>query len=347
MSGNNRVEDITLTLTSSGHYTLKGIVFVGSTTTSTKLRNAVVNVNNSSAVYTGNSIVTGVEFGGTGNIGPASFSYNSIKGSTINVYSNGSGKKRGLLISNTNVVSTRDTNVYVAKPTSTASNGSYVAVEVNDVSFSLGTIQMRTTTVGVVAPTAGQSYTASDILQTTPLVVGNPVYLASPGIQIGPGTDLVTKSAGGLGFSTFIYPTTIFYGLKGSINTGTSGGWLWPGTMLAAGGGNGIPDTTLPPAYYRIQQTALLSGMSVSLNTAPGAGHTVTVTVQQTLLANVPSNTPTDTPISITFGAAETEKSFYSASTQYNVGDRLHVQVSYTGGGGNTATDLTVQLDMF
>jgi hypothetical protein len=124
MSGNNRVEDITLTLTSSGHYTLKGIVFVGGTNTTTKLRNTVVNINNSSAVYTGNSIVTGVELGGTGNIGPASFSYNSIKGSTINVYSNGSGKKRGLLVSNTNVVTTRDTNVYVARPTSTASIGS-------------------------------------------------------------------------------------------------------------------------------------------------------------------------------------------------------------------------------
>jgi len=347
MGGNNRVEDITLTLTSTGHYTLKGVVFVGGTTTSTKLRTVVVNVNNSGAVYTGNSIVTGIEFGGTGNIGPASFSYNSIKGSTVNVYSNGSGKKRGLMVSNTNIVSARDTNVYVAQPTSTASTGSYVGVEVNDVSFSLGTIQLRSTTVGVVVPTAGQSYTASDILQTTPSVVGNPVYLASPGIQIGPGTDLVTKTAGGLGFSTFIFPTTVFYGLKGSVKDGTSGGWLWPGTMLVSGGPNGFPDTTLPPAYYRIQQTVLLSGMSVSLNTAPGTGHTVTVTVQKTLLADIPSNTPTDTMFSITFGAAETEKIFYSGSVQYNVGDRLHVQVTYTGGGGNGATDLTVQLDMF
>ena len=346
MSGNNRIEDLTLTLTSSGHYTLKGIVFVGQTTTTTKLRTAVVNVNNSSAVYTGNSIVTGIEFKGTGNIGPASFSYNSIKGSTINVYSNGAGKKRGLLVSNSNIISVRDTNVYVAQPTSTASIGSYVGVEVNDVSYSLGTIQMRTTTVGVIAPTNGQLYTASDILQTTPAVVASPVYLASPGIQIGPGTDLVTKTAGGLGFSTFIYPTTLFYGIRGTVSTGPSGGWLWPGTTLSAGGGNPYPDSTSPPAYYRIQQTALLLGISISLNTAPGTGNTVTVTVYRTLSINVPSPTPTATPFTITFGATETQKSFYSGSVQFNVGDSLHVQVSYSAG-GTSATDMAVQLYMF
>ena len=347
MSGNNRVEDLTLTLTSSGHYTLKGIVFVGQTTTTAKLRTSVVNVNNSSAVYTGNSIVTGIEFNGTGNIGPSSFSYNSIKGSTINVYSNGAGKKRGMLVSNSNVVSTRDTNVYVARPTSTASTGSYVGVEVNDISYGTGSIQMRATTVGVVVPTNGQSYTASDILQTTPSVVTNPSYLSSPGIQIGPGTDLVTKTAGGLGFSTYIYPTTIYYGLRGSINAGSSSGWLWPGSSTASGGVNGFPDTTTPPAFYRIQQITLLSGMSVSVNTPPGTGHTVTVTVQKTLAINVPSNSPTNTIFIITFGATETQKTFYNGSEQFNVGDRLHVLLTYTGSSANTATDLSVQLDMF
>jgi hypothetical protein len=71
-----------------------------------------------------------------------------------------------------------------------------VGVETNDTSDT-GSIQLRTTTVGVTTPTAGQSYTASDILQTNPTTIDNPSYLASAGIQIGPGVDLVTKSAGG------------------------------------------------------------------------------------------------------------------------------------------------------
>lgn len=67
-------------------------------------------------------------------------------------------------------------------------------------------------------PSSTDAYTASDILQTTPYTISDPTYLASTGIQIGPGTDLVTKSAGEKGFSTYIYPTVIYYGLKGDTN---------------------------------------------------------------------------------------------------------------------------------
>jgi len=220
-----------------------------------------------------------------------------------------------------------------------------VGVEVHDVSYGIGAIQLRSTTVGVVTPTAGQSYTASDILQTTPSTVSNPTYLASPGIQIGPGTDLVTKTAGGLGFTTYVYPTIVYYGLRGSISSGNNG-WLWPGTSTAAGGANGSPDTSTPAAFFRIQQTSILSGMSASLNTAPGTGNTVTVTVYQTLAANVP-NSPTATLFTLTFGATDLQKSFYNGSVYFSFGDRLHTNVTYTGDNGNAATDLSVQLDMF
>jgi hypothetical protein len=77
--------------------------------------------------------------------------------------------------------------------------------------------------VGTVRPTVGQTYTASDILQTNPSTVVNPAYLASAGIQIGPGVDLVTKTAGGAPFSTYTYPTTIFYGCRNTITNEKSG----------------------------------------------------------------------------------------------------------------------------
>jgi hypothetical protein len=277
MGTNTRLEDLTLNLTSNGHYTLKGIVFGGNTTTTAKLRTCVVNVNNSTASTAGSSNIYGVECNGTGTLlSNSSFSFNSLKGSTINIYSNGGGNKRGVLVSSSNIVSTRDLNVYVAQPTDTTSTGTYVGVETNDPSYNIGSIQLRTTTTGVVYPTGTLAYTASDILQTTPSTILDPTYLASPGIQVGPGTDLVTKSAGGKGFSTYIYPTTVYYGLKGNIS-GAGSGYLWPGTQAVSGGT--FPDPGLPAAYYRVQQPSLISGISASLNIAPGGTNTLTLSV--------------------------------------------------------------------
>ena len=277
MGTNTRLEDLTLNLTSTGHYTLKGIVFGGTTTANAKLRECVVNVNNSTAYTDGSSNVYGVECNGTGTLSNSSFSFNSLKGSTINIYSNGDGNKRGVLVSSSNIVSTRDLNVYVAQPTDITSSGTYVGVETNDPSYNAGSIQLRTTTTGVVYPTGTQAYKAYDILQTTPPTISDPTYLASPGIQVGPGTDLVTKSAGGKGFSTYTYPTTVYYGLKGNITSAGSGGYLWPGTQQVSAGT--FPDSGLPAAYYRAQQPSLISGISASLNIEPGTSGTITNTL--------------------------------------------------------------------
>jgi hypothetical protein len=246
-------------------------------------------------------------------------------------------------VSGSNIVTTRDINVYVAPPRLTTSTGSYVGVETNDVS-NVGSIQMRSTTIGTVTPLAGHAYTSSDILQTTPATITNPTYLASPGIQIGPGTDLVTKTAGGKGFSTYCYPSTLFYGFKGSIKDGaTTNGYLWCGTQTTTQAL--FPDVTLPPAYFRVQQPALLSGLSCSLNSSAGSGHDVTVMVQYTKAG---TTTPIyDTSFSVTMAETTLESSFYNSSVSLNTGDKIHLKVSYTGGNGNTATDLTAQIDLF
>ena len=341
MGENCRVEDLTLKLTSSGHYTLKGIVFGGTSSVTSKLRTCVLTVDNSAASSGGTSNVYGVDCTGTGTLGAASFSFNCIKGSTINVYSNGGGNKRGILISNTNVMSTRDTNIYVAQPTSTASTGSYVGVETND--GLTGAIQMRSTTVGTVTPTAGQSYTASDILQTTPSTISDPTYLASPGIQIGPGTDLVTKTAGGKGFSTYVYPTTIFYGLKGTLRTGGStSAYMWPGTQAATN--NVFPDPTIPAAFYKVQQPFILSGMTVALGASPGTGNTTTFTVRRTPVGGAIADV---SGYSIVLSNSDISGSFYSGSQTFGAGDRIHLLVSYTGGNANNTADITAQLDCF
>jgi azurin len=339
MGENTRLENVTMKLTSADHYTLTGLTFPGTTATTAKLRTSVLTVDNSGASVDGTSTVTGILFSGTG--GAGSFSFNALKASTVNVYSNGQGNKRGILVNNSTTASTRDMNIYVAQAATISSTGSYVGVETADANNE-GSIQLRATTVGVTFA-SGQAYTCSDILQTNPTTITNPSYLSSPGIQIGPGTDLVTKSAGGKGFSTYIYPTTIYYGLRGDLKNGTSGGYLWPGTMIAAGGGHGFPDTGTPQAYYRVQQPALISGLACGVSGVPGTGNTLTVLVRVTPVGG----SITSTVFTVTFGAADTDKTFYDASYRVNTGDKIHIQVSYTGGNDNAAHDLTVQVDMF
>jgi hypothetical protein len=282
MGENTRIEDLTLRLTSGGHYALTGVLFGGTTTQTAKLRTCVLTVDNRDANGTDTSKVVGIECNGTDTVvtpTSSSFSFNSLKGSTINVLSNGNGDKRGILISNSNVVTCRDLNVYVAAPRQPAlSAGTYIGAETND-SNNVGSIQFRSSTIGVVTPTLGQTYSASDIKQTTPDTISDPTYLASPGIQVGPGTDLVTKSAGGKGFSTYTYPTTIFYGIKGNASSAPSG-FLWPGTQTANAGS--YPDPGIPAAYYRVQQPAILSGLSVGLNNPPGGTATQTIGVYYT-----------------------------------------------------------------
>jgi hypothetical protein len=325
-----------------------GLYFGSTASTTSKLRTCVLSVNNSAVSYTATTNVYGCMFDGSGGLNATTFSFNCLKGSTVNIYSNGAGNKRGLLVSNSNVATTRDLNVYVAQPTNTASTGSYVGVETNDATNG-GSIQLRSTTIGTITPTVGQSYTASDILQTTPATISSPTYLASAGIQVGPGTDLVTKTAGGKGFSTYVYPTTLFYAVIGTLNVSgirTTGGYLWPGSIpVSSGTGQSevYPDQTTPAASYRVQQPFILSGMVVNCNVAPGTGHSTTVKVRRTPAGGSIADV---TGYSLTLGATDLVTSYYNTSQTFGAGDLIHVFVSYDAS-GNATHDLSVQLDCF
>jgi hypothetical protein len=343
MGESSRLENFTILLSSTEHVTLTGILFPTTTTSTAQLVNIHLTVQNDSASSTGSSNVTGIQCNGTGGL-LTSFAWNSIQNSIIQILSNGGGNKRGMLISNSNVVSIRDTNVYVAAPATSTSTGSYVGVETND-SNNTGSIQIRTSSIG--SPQVNGQYTASDILQTTPATITSPTYLASPGIQVCPGTDLVSKKAGGKGFSTYVYPTVLVYGLKGTLHDGftgsggATGGYLWYGTQQVSNGN--FPDPSPDAAYFRIQQPAILSGMSCAVTTPPGSTNTTTVLVKRT-----PYNqTIVNTIFTVVFTGTDTQKFFYNGSVDLNAGDKLHVHVSYTGNSQNLTHDLTIQLDLF
>ena len=332
MGENCRVEDLTLLLTSSGHYNLVGIHLGGTSSVTAKLRTCVLSVNNSAAPTAGSSNVYGVLSDGTGTLGSASFSFNSLKGSTINVYSNGGGNKRGILINSSNIVTVRDLNVYVAPPVDVTSAGIYVGVETADPA-NLGSIQLRSATVGttppvyVASPGTIQLYTANDVLQTNPNTVSDPTYLASPGIQIGPGVDLVSKTSGGQPFSTYMYPQTIYWGMRGGLTTGTSG-FMWPGTVPVTASGV-FPDRSGVVGTFDIIATAYSTS-------GPTQGN---ITIN-------PSTTTTGIALNMPIVFASSWGPFVAATTYFvfTIADTTTIQVTATYGGPlfNTPTPAPV-----
>jgi len=320
MGENTRVEDLTLVLQSSDSnaYPLIGIEFPGTTTVTGKVRTCVLTVNNSNVDVASSTTVYGIQATGTGTLGPASFSFNSLKGSTVNIYSNGGGDKRGILISGSNTMTTRDMNIYVAAPADLLSTGSYIGIETTN---SNGKIQCRSTTI------SGYS---SDIKQT------------EGSIELGPGVDIVNKTAGGCNFTSYVYPTILYYGVKGFLaNSGLTTSYLWPGTASVDNGNGGnpqYPDANV--AYYRAQQKSVIIGMYATLGSNAGVGHSATVTLQVN---------DVDTAFSLAFSndTGSASNYLYDASVTLQRFDRISVKlVLDTTDSGNLAHDLSLQIDI-
>ncbi len=432
MGENTRVEDLNLTLFSADSTTnLVGIALPGTTSVTSKLRTSVLTVTNSGLGFNTTTNVYGVLSSGVGVFGAGTFSFNCLKGSTINVQSNGGGNKFGIYMpsSSASQISTRDINVWVSAPADANSTGLYVGVYTDN---NNSQVQIRTTSiagspypavqlklpvnvvatanivlngtyvldtvtltvgmrvlataqaagvnngiyvvaagawtrsgdmpagsaafgaytfvtqgtlqhtgwecttvgnVGAVALTFAQRYAGSDILQNAPQVGAG-----TNGIQIGPGTDLITRTAGTHPFTTYVTPTALVYGLNANIASSGAGTvrYCWPGTLSNAG------DTT--QVFYRFQQKTILQGMFANLRTAPGVGQSVVVTVLRSATGVAGSGVPTAMVATIA-GALNTATN-YLTSVDFVQGDYLAVQVTGVGN-ANAAADLTIEVDLF
>ena len=324
MGENTRVEDLTFSLTSTNATTnLVGVALPGQSSNTSKLRTAVVTVDNSTLAVGTTTNVYGILDNGTGSLGPATFSFNFTRGVTINVFSNGGGRKRAVYVTSANDVTFRDTNFYVRAPTNPASTGSYVGVETTDPGAS---VQFRTSSIS--GPSTAGGYTGSDILQTSP-----GTGAITTGIQLGPGSDLINKTAGGKPFTTYVTPTTLLYCIQANVFAGTR--YLWPGTLTSSG------DAT--EVFYRFQQKAIVNGMSCNVRIAPGVGKSVTVTVRKSTTGVPGSGVATAMVATIT--DANTQGTCYTASVDFAQGEYLSVQV--VGSAGLAASDLVVEIDLF
>ncbi|MEN1936461.1 hypothetical protein AAIE21_12875 [Paenibacillus sp. 102] len=190
MGENTRVEDVSVLLTSSNHVNLTGVAFPGTTSQTSRLRTAVITVDNSTASTSGTSNVYAIHSFGTGT---PDDSISAVRATTITTKSAGLGNKRSLLV-NTNAHSfhCRDINLTT---TSSGGAGSYIGAEVNQsgakLSLRLASIQGTTADVSQTAGT---------------------MTLSS--------ANLINSNTNNLGFSTVLQPSMILWADPAGLPTG-------------------------------------------------------------------------------------------------------------------------------
>jgi hypothetical protein len=428
MGENSRVEDLNLQLNSSNSTTnLVGIALPGNTSGTSKLRTAVITVDNSGLSAAASTNVTGILANGSTLLGNSAFSFNFTRGVTVNIYSNGGGNKRGVDITTATEITFRDTNIYVREPTDINSTGSYVGVSSSN---SLGSAQFRTSSIGsapfitsttklpvVVAATTNialtGAYTLQGVALTTGMQVlatgqtvgtnngiwivnsggawtrandfpvgssslnastrvyggtysgsvwtcftngvvgtdsliftllnysGSDILQTSPGsgfitygIQLGPGCDLVNKTAGQRPFTTYVTPMLFTFGLKGNVDASPAH-YMWPGTLVT-----NLDNTEV---FMRAQQKMIIQGMMITLRVPPGTGKTTTVTLKRSSTGISGSGFPT--AMTATLSNSDKLATCYTVSEDLQLGEFFSVEV--VGSSGLSSADLVVELDAF
>jgi hypothetical protein len=151
MGENSRIEDLTLTLTSaSDTANLVLVELPGTTSITSKIRTCVLNIDNAVVSTNSTTDVYGLYVTGTGILGPATFSFNQTRSTTMNLRSNGNGHKYGIYLPSAGTgcqISLRDSNVYVAAPRDLTSAGTYTGVCCDNTNSQ---IQLRTCSVSGV-----------------------------------------------------------------------------------------------------------------------------------------------------------------------------------------------------
>jgi hypothetical protein len=322
MGNDTRLEDLTLTLSSTNATTnLVGVSLPGTSADTAKLRTMVLNVNNASVATGSTTNVYGIRDSGVGPLLPYDFALNFTRGCTVNIYSNGGGIKRAILVDGANTLSLRDTNFYVAAPTDPLSTGSYVGAECNN---ALGQAAFRSCSIS--GPSTAGGYTGSDVLQTLP--VARDTY----GISIGPGTDLIHRTTGGKPFGLTTTPAILAY----SINATLLGAprYFWPGVLPSGG------DST--EVFFRFDRLVLIQGMSVNMRLAPGAGHNVVFTIRKS--ATGISGSGVATTMTITVSDLNTTGINLTSAVTVAAGEYISLRADRSASG---AADIAVQLDLY
>lgn len=322
MNDNTRLEDLTLTLSSTNATTnLVGVTLPGTASDTAKMRGMVLNVNNAGVATGSTTNVYGILSPGTSALNPSDFALNFTRGCTVNVSSNGGGNKRAILVNGANTLSLRDTNFYVAAPTDPLSTGSYVGAETND---NLAQAAFRSCSIS--GPTTAGGYTGSDVLQTLP--VARDTY----GISIGPGTDLIHRTTGGKPFALTTTPAILAYSINAVLQAAPR--YLWPGVLPTGG------DAT--EVFFRFDRIVLIQGMAINMRTPPGVGNNVVFVIRKS--ASGISGSGIATSMTLTISDLATTGINLTDAVTINAGEYISLRADRSAVG---AADIAVQLDLY
>jgi hypothetical protein len=242
MASNCRVEDVTLTLTSSSNVTLTGVDWPSGTPLTAKLRTAVVNVTSSG---TGSNTIVGMLSAGS-----SATSYSAsdaTRGCTVSVDASSSGIVRGLYVTGSNWFGIRDTNLNIR---GTGSN----------------IIGVETTNAGAYASLKHSTIRGGDHA-TQPN--NHDINRTAGEILLG-SVDLKNNSANGNGFSVTTEGAVTHFGTTGNFTNGTTY-YLVPGF---------VKQGDLPTSTFGIPvtQNMILFSATFQSGTAIPVGNSVKLT---------------------------------------------------------------------
>jgi len=258
MGESSSIQDLRFKLTSAGHYTLKGVLWPGTTTATAHADHCFVDVGNSTAGDAGTSNVYGVHVTATST--PARITTVASNDVVVNVTSAGLGNKRGVLLDTSIAYFRNESCIYSAVRTGAAA-GSYIGGEINIAS---GILAMNS---------GGYEGTSADMSETA----GSLEVL---------GVDLTNDNANGKGFLVTQASPRFTWGVVGALPSGTR--YLYPGTANDSG----------VEIFTRLAAKGIIKSLTVRARVAPGVGHTDVFTLRKNGVNTALTVSLTDTAIS-------------------------------------------------
>ena len=309
MGSNTRIEDVTLTLTSSTTVTA-GAVYAavkmdGSNIPSSKLRTMVINVTNNNP---SGSCVGLLSTGVVANANVVT-SADTLRGSTINITTSGQqgGYAECIRVAGANRVSARDANLFV---TGTNCSGTSL-IGCETIVDASGFLDLRASVISA----SGSSLTncvVAEVSQTNP---SSEIVLSY--------TRLQYHGANNYGFTPAQIPTNIVFGLF-RRNThfapaDNANYYLLPGTTELA---SAIDDPTYA-APFIIEQDCLMRGIFFNANTTISGG-TVKAQIYRGV-TTISSNLVASLELNPSSGKVVSNNTF---SQRFNQGDEMYVNIS-------------------
>lgn len=241
MGESSSIQDLRFRLTSTGHHTLKGVLWSGTTTATAHADHCFVDVDNSTAGDAGTSNVYGVHVTATST--PARITSVASNDVIVNVTSAGLGNKRGVLLDTSVAYFRNESSIYSAVRTGAAA-GSYIGGEVNIAS---GILAMNS---------GGYEGTSADMSETA----GSLEVL---------GVDLTNDNANGKGFLVTQASPRFTWGVVGALPSGVR--YLYPGTA----------NDSANEIFTLLAAKGIIKSLTVYSRIAPGVGHTDVFTLRK------------------------------------------------------------------